>query len=70
MQPTGVRILPFRFPHWRQVACISGSFSAQEGRIMGGRIIQTAALLPRFSPMILPTMILPTEFALGVVGDP
>jgi hypothetical protein len=36
---------------------------------MGGRIIQTGALLPRFSPMILPTMILPTEFALGVVGD-
>jgi hypothetical protein len=35
---------------------------------MGGRIIQTAALLFRFSAMILPTMILPTEFALGVVG--
>jgi hypothetical protein len=24
---------------------------------------------PVFPPMILPTMILPTEFALGVVGD-
>jgi hypothetical protein len=39
-----------------------------EGRIMGGRIIKTAALLPRPSPMILPTMILPTKPALGMVG--
>jgi hypothetical protein len=39
-----------------------------EGRIMGGRMIQTAAALSRPSPMILPSMILPTKFDLGVVG--
>jgi hypothetical protein len=39
-----------------------------EGRIMGGRIIETAALLPRPFPMILPTMILPTKSALGMPG--